>query len=48
MRIQSAKADLGKGAGVLPIFCNRLLFCKHFEELQFVLFEVKLIINNTP
>ena len=25
-----------------------VFFCNHFEELQTVLFEVKLIINNTP
>ena len=33
-----------------PIFCNHLLFffCNHFEALQTVLFEVQLIINNTP
>ena len=34
--------------GVLPIFCNDLLFCNHFEELQTVLFEVELIISNAP
>ena len=32
----------------LPVFCNHLLFCNHFEELQTVLSEVELIINNAP
>ena len=37
-------------AGVvrLPFFCNHLFLCNHFEELQTVLTEVKLIINNAP
>ena len=34
------------GVLALPIFCNHLLFCNHFEELQTVLFEVELNINN--
>ena len=29
-------------------FCNHLLFWNHFEELQTVLIEDKLIINNAP
>ena len=33
----------------LPRFsCIHLIFCDHFEELQTVFIEVKLIINNTP
>ena len=32
----------------LPLFCNHLLFCNHFGELQPVLFEVELIMNNAP
>ena len=36
------------GVRALPIFCNLLFFCNHFEELQTVLFEVELIINNAP
>ena len=31
-----------------PLFCNRLFFCDHFEELQTLLIGVKMIINNTP
>ena len=30
-----------------PFFCNQFFF-NHFEELQTVLTEVKLIINNAP
>ena len=29
-----------------PFFCSHLFFCDHFEELQTVFTEVKLIINN--
>ena len=32
----------------IPLFCNHLLFCDHFEALKFVLTEVKLIIDNAP
>ena len=32
----------GDTGGARPVFCN------HFEELQTVLIEVKLIINNAP
>ena len=32
--------------GARPLFCNSLLFCNHFDELQTVLIEVKLITNN--
>ena len=32
---------------ILPLQ-SLALFCNHFEELQTVLFEVQLIINNTP
>ena len=32
----------------LPIFCNHLFFCNHFEKLQTVLSELELIINNAP
>ena len=36
----------GGGAWVCaPYFCNHLLFCYQFKELETVLFEVKLIIN---
>ena len=38
-----SEADLERGAGDAPPF-----FCNHFEELQTVLIEVKLIINNAP
>ena len=31
-----------------PNFYSNLFFCNRFEELQTVLFEMKLIINNTP
>ena len=31
-----------------PFFRNDLFFCNHFEELQTVLTEVKLIIDNAP
>ena len=31
-----------------PYFSQSLVFCNHFEELQTMLFEVELIINNTP
>ena len=31
-----------------PFFCSHLFFCNHFEDLQTVLTEVKLIINNAP
>ena len=44
-------ADLGGRGAVahpLPIFCNHLFYCNHFEELKTVLFEVALIINNAP
>ena len=30
------------------MFCNHLFFLDHFEELQTVFIEVKLIINNAP
>ena len=32
--------------GRAPLFCNSLLFCNHFDELQTVLIEAKLITNN--
>ena len=32
----------------LPIFAMTCFLCNHFEELQFVLFEVELITNNAP
>ena len=34
--------------GVSRFFCHHLFFCNHFEELQTVLVQVKLIINNAP
>ena len=34
--------------GGRPFFCSHLLFCNHFEEIQSVLIEDKLIINNAP
>ena len=37
-----------RGARTLSIFCKHLVFWKHFEELETVLFEVELIINNAP
>ena len=53
-RIQSkhqpgmSEADLREEGGghALLIFYNHLFFCNQFEELQIVLFEVKLIINS--
>ena len=37
----------GGTGGVCLLFCMHLFFfCDHFEELQIVLVEVKLIINN--
>ena len=42
-----AEADLeGVAKARPPFFCNHLFFCDHFEELQTVFIEVKLIINN--
>ena len=43
-----SEADLRKEGGghALLIFYNHLFFCNQFEELQIVLFEVKLIINS--
>ena len=32
----------------LSLFCNHQIFCDHFEELQTVLTDVKLIINSAP
>ena len=41
--------QIQRGACSLPIFSNYLgFFCNHFEEIQTVLFEVELIISNTP
>ena len=34
--------------GYLPPFLQSLVFCDHFEELQTVFIEVKLIIHNAP
>ena len=45
-RILDVARGVGEGGASLPIFCNHLFFCNHFEELQTVLFEVELIINN--
>ena len=43
------EADSGEGAGgAPPFFCNHLIFCNHFEELQTVLLEVEPITNNKP
>ena len=44
------RGGLKGGAGGVrpPIFLQLLVFCNHFEEIQIVLFEVKLIINNAP
>ena len=36
----------GVRGACVPLFCNQLFFCNHFEGLQTVLIEVKLIINN--
>ena len=38
----------GGTGGARPVFLQSLVFCDHFEELQTVLIEVKLIINNAP
>ena len=38
--LQSRIYGRGPWARALPIFCNHLLFCNHFEELQTALFEV--------
>ena len=45
-RILGVARGGGGGGASLPIFCNHLFFCNHFEELQTVLFEVELSINN--
>ena len=37
-----------EGARGASLFCNHLVFCDHFEELQTVFTAVKLIINNAP
>ena len=43
----TAEANLEKGpGGAPPLFLKSLDFCNHFEELQTVLIEVKLVINN--
>ena len=44
--MQGRILGVARGGASLPIFCNHLFFCNHFEELQTVLFEVELIINN--
>ena len=31
-----------------PYFLQSLVFCSHFEELETLLFKVKLVINNAP
>ena len=31
-----------------PYFLQSVAFCKHFEELRTMLFEVEVIINNAP
>ena len=36
----------GGTGGARPVFLQSLVFCDHFEELQTVLIEVKLINNN--
>ena len=51
-----SEADSRGGAGdALPppphppnIFCNRIVFCNNFEELQTELFKVERIVNNAP
>ena len=49
---KATEADFGEGKGsACPppfFFCNHLLFCNQFEELETALFEVELIINNAP
>ena len=37
-----------RGGARPPYFLQSLVFCKLFEELQTVLFELELIINNAP
>ena len=44
--MQGRILGVARGGASLPIFCNHLFFCNHFEELQTVLFEVELSINN--
>ena len=51
----SAEVDLEGVLGCPPhpprplsLFCNHQIFCDHFEELQTVLTDVKLIINSAP
>ena len=49
----SAEVDLEGVLGCPPpprlsLFCNHQIFCHHFEELQTVLTDVKLIINSAP
>ena len=38
----------GRRGRTPPYFLQSLVFCNHFELIQIVLFEVELIINNTP
>ena len=45
---QKADIEEAQRAGVPPFFAITCFFCNHFEELQTVLIEVKLIINNAP
>ena len=43
-----AEADLEGARRVPPLFFAITFFCDHFEELQTILIEVKLIFNNIP
>ena len=47
-----AEADLRGAQGAPPppppYFLQSFVFYSHFEELQTMLFEVELIVNNTP
>ena len=44
---ENAEADL-RGARPPLMFAITCFFCNHYEELQTVLYEVKLITNNAP
>ena len=43
-----AEADLEGARRAPPLFFAITFFCDHFEELQTILIEVKLIFNNIP
>ena len=48
MNITEMDYEEGAVGARAPIFLQSLFFCDHFEQLQTVVIEVKLIINNAP